>query len=82
MAAGVVSGVRQIGSLLGLAVAGAAFAAAGGTVLASGAIGGSAAGFVDGLRAARIVTIVFCVVGLAAVPWARTTSTASTAPPS
>jgi EmrB/QacA subfamily drug resistance transporter len=82
MAAGVVSGVRQIGSLLGLAVAGAAFAAAGGTVLASGAIGGSAAGFVDGLRAAMIVTIVFCVAGLAAVPWARTTSAGVAAPAS
>jgi hypothetical protein len=79
MAAGVVSGVRQVGSLLGLAVAGAAFAAAGGTVLATGELGGPVSGFVDGLRAAMVVTIVFCVGGLAAVRWAKAAPSAEPA---
>jgi MFS family permease len=73
MAAGVVSGVRQVGSLVGLAAAGAAFAAAGGTVLVTGALGGTPDEFIDGLRAAMIVTMAFCVVGLLAVPWTRAT---------
>jgi EmrB/QacA subfamily drug resistance transporter len=68
MAAGVVSGVRQMGSLLGLAVAGVAFSSAGGA-LGAGAVSPDL--FVDGLHAAMAVTAGAAVLGLVASGWAR-----------
>jgi hypothetical protein len=70
MAAGVISGVRQTGSLLGLAAAGAAFAAAGGASFASGASGVVPSDFLDGLRAAMLVTVGCCLGGALAATWA------------
>jgi MFS family permease len=79
MAAGAISGIRQTGSLFGLAVAGAAFTAAGGvTSLATS--GSAPPGLVDGIHAAMAVTVVFCVVGALAARWVGTTPAAGVAP--
>ncbi len=71
MAAGVVSGVRQVGSLLGLAIAGAVFVAAGGVSLVTGGFAGTPSDFADGLHGAMLATVVWCVLGALATPWAR-----------
>jgi MFS family permease len=81
MAAGVVSGVRQIGSLMGLAAAGAAFSAVGGVILVSGPTVGTTGVFVDGVRAAMIVTVGFCLAGLLAAVWARPATDATVREP-
>ncbi len=74
MAAGVVSGIRQVGSLLGLAAAGAVYAAhavPGVLNRVRDTTGAAAAGLADGVSAAMFVTVGFCVAGLVAVAWAR-----------
>jgi DHA2 family methylenomycin A resistance protein-like MFS transporter len=71
MAAGAISGIRQTGSLFGLAIAGAAFTAAGG-VTSLAASGPPPPELVDGIHAAMAVTVAFCVAGALAARWART----------
>jgi Na+/melibiose symporter-like transporter len=70
MAAGAISGIRQTGSLFGLAVAGAAFTAAGG-VTSLATPGPPPAGLLDGIHAAMAVTVAFCLVGALAARWTR-----------
>ena len=72
MAAGMVSGVRQVGSLVGLAATGAAFAAAStASLLAGSANAGETSDFLDGFRAAMAALLVICLVGALAAPLAR-----------
>ncbi len=80
MAAGTISGIRQSGSLLGLAVAGAAFTAAGGATSLA-APGPPPSGFTDGIQAAMVVALGFCVVGMAATRWARAAPASRAAAP-
>jgi hypothetical protein len=72
MAAGVVSGVRQTGSLVGLAATSAAFAAASSGSLLSGKGSPADAGiFLDGFHAAMVALLVICVIGALTAPLAQ-----------
>jgi EmrB/QacA subfamily drug resistance transporter len=72
MAAGVVSSVRQVGSLLGLAATGAAFAAASvGSLLTGNATAADGAEFLDGFHAAMVALLVICLAGAVAAPLAH-----------
>jgi EmrB/QacA subfamily drug resistance transporter len=70
MAAGAISGVRQSGSLFGLALAGAAFTAAG-AVTSLAVSGPPPPELLDGIHAAMAVTVGFCLVGAVAARWVR-----------
>jgi EmrB/QacA subfamily drug resistance transporter len=72
MAAGVVSSVRQVGSLVGLAATSAAFAAASsGSLLTGNASPGDDADFLDGFHAAMVALLITCVLGAFAAPFAH-----------
>jgi EmrB/QacA subfamily drug resistance transporter len=81
MAAGVVSSVRQVGSLVGLAATSAAFAAASaGSLLTGNATPSDDADFLDGFHAAMVALLIICVLGAIAAPLAHRRRAAASDP--